>query len=81
VSDGMTESMKRLQFELLETVDAPHFRLHLYTIYGILKHRMTNIKITEENTEIERNKEELSKILNDIANEKLFSQLRITMEH
>ena len=66
---------------MLETVDAPHFRLHLYTIYGILKHRMTNLKITEENPQIEKDKEALSKILNDIANEKLFSQLKMTLEH
>jgi hypothetical protein len=73
--------MKRLQFELLETVDAPHFRLHLYTIYGVLKNRVNNMKISEDNSQLEQEKEALTKILNDIYNEKLFSQLRITLEH
>ena len=73
--------MKRLQFELLETVDAPHFRLHLYTIYGVLKNRVNNMKISDDNSQLEQEKEALTKILNDIYNEKLFSQLRITLEH
>jgi hypothetical protein len=73
--------MKRLQFELLETVDAPHFRLHLYTIYGVLKNRVNNMKSSEDNPQLEQEKEALTKILNDISNEKLFSQLRITLEH
>ena len=73
--------MKRLQFELLETVDAPHFRLHLYTIYAVLKNRVSNMKISEDNPQLEQEKEALAKILNDISNERLFSQLRITLEH
>lgn len=49
VQSGISDAMKRLQYELLETVDAPHFRLHLYTVHSIIKQRVNSMKPSEEN--------------------------------
>lgn len=55
--------MKRLQYELLETVDAAHFRLHLYTVHSIIRQRVNSMKPSEENPQIQIEKEKLQQIL------------------
>ncbi len=81
VHSGISDAMKRLQYELLETVDAPHFRLHLYTVHSILKQRVTNMKSSENNPQLEIEKDALHSIIETVGNERLYVQLKITLEH
>ena len=60
--------MKKLQVELLETVDASDFRLHLYTVFSILKQRLFFMRQTEIITPIiEESKSELETTLLEIS--------------
>lgn len=42
LTEGVKEAFKKLQLEILEQVDITDFRLHVFTVYSIMKGRLEN---------------------------------------
>jgi hypothetical protein len=57
----------------LETVDASDFRLHLYTVFSILKHKLLTLRSSEIMTPmVEALKKDLETTLLEISQERLY---------
>lgn len=81
-SEPVKEAFRKLQTEVLENVELQDFRLHVYTVFHIMKHRIDH-KFEGTSFVILVNDEEKTNLVREhasIAQDKLFIGLKATLE-